>query len=38
MTNPRKLALLAAAIALRLASPGLAWTGNLGQASKARPP
>lgn len=34
MTNPRKLALLAAAIAA-LGLGGLAWTGNLGQASKA---
>lgn len=34
MTNPRKLALLAAAVAA-LGLGGLAWTGNLGQASKA---
>ncbi|MBK4997407.1 efflux RND transporter periplasmic adaptor subunit [Pseudomonas sp. S37] len=34
MTNPRKLALLAAAIAA-LGLGGLAWTGNLGQANKA---
>jgi cobalt-zinc-cadmium efflux system membrane fusion protein len=33
MTNPRKLALLAAAIAV-LGMGGLAWTGNPGQASK----
>ncbi|MCU0123141.1 efflux RND transporter periplasmic adaptor subunit [Pseudomonas vlassakiae] len=33
MTNPRKFALLAAAIAI-LGMGGLAWTGNLGQASK----
>ncbi|MFZ5935391.1 efflux transporter periplasmic adaptor subunit [Pseudomonas putida] len=33
MTNPRKLALLATAIAA-LGMGGLAWTGNLGQASK----
>ena len=32
MTNPRKLAILAAAIAA-LGLGGLAWTGNLGQAS-----
>jgi len=31
MNNPRKLALLAAAIAV-LGLGGLAWTGNLGQA------
>ncbi|ENY79748.1 RND family efflux transporter MFP subunit [Pseudomonas putida TRO1] len=37
MTNPRKLALLAAAIAA-LGLTGLAWTGNLGQASKAQAP
>ncbi|WP_409307280.1 efflux RND transporter periplasmic adaptor subunit [Pseudomonas putida] len=37
MTNPRKLALLAAAIAA-LGLAGLAWTGNLGQASKAQAP
>ncbi len=37
MTNPRKLALLATAVtALGLA--GLAWTGTLGQASKAQAP
>ncbi|EOG3623526.1 efflux RND transporter periplasmic adaptor subunit [Pseudomonas putida] len=37
MTNPRKLALLAAAVAAvaALGLGGLAWTGNLGQASKA---
>lgn len=34
MTNPRKIALLVAAIAA-LGLGGLAWTGNLGQASKA---
>lgn len=33
MTNPRKLALLAVAIGA-LGMGGLAWTGNLGQASK----
>ena len=32
MTNPRKIALLAAAIAA-LGLGGLAWTGNLGNAS-----
>ena len=37
MTNPRKIALLAAAIAA-LGLGGLAWTGNLGQASKAQAP
>ncbi len=37
MTNPRKLALLAAAIAA-LGLTGMAWTGNLGQASKAQAP
>lgn len=37
MTNPRKLAVLAAAIAA-LGLTGLAWTGNLGQASKAQAP
>lgn len=37
MTNPRKLALLAAAIAA-LGLTGLAWTGNLGQSSKAQAP
>lgn len=37
MTNPRKLALLAAAIAA-LGLTGLAWTGNLGQASKDQAP
>ncbi|MDH4549151.1 efflux RND transporter periplasmic adaptor subunit [Pseudomonas sp. BN607] len=35
MTNPRKFALLAAAIAA-LGIGSLAWTGNLGQASKAQ--
>ncbi|CAI3799789.1 Cobalt-zinc-cadmium resistance protein CzcB [Pseudomonas sp. MM221] len=34
MTNPRKIALLVAAMAA-LGLGGLAWTGNLGQASKA---
>ena len=33
MTNPRKIALLVAAMAA-LGLGGLAWTGNLGQASK----
>ncbi|MHB2053088.1 efflux RND transporter periplasmic adaptor subunit [Pseudomonas hunanensis] len=37
MTNPRKLALLATAIAA-LGLAGLAWTGTLGQASKAQAP
>ncbi|MCE5976749.1 efflux RND transporter periplasmic adaptor subunit [Pseudomonas sp. JR33AA] len=37
MTNPRKLALVAAAIAA-LGLAGLAWTGDLGQASKAQTP
>lgn len=35
MTNPRKVALLVAAIAA-LGLGGLAWTGNLGQASNAQ--
>ncbi|MCO1621665.1 efflux RND transporter periplasmic adaptor subunit [Pseudomonas putida] len=37
MTNPRKLALLATAVAA-LGLAGLAWTGTLGQASKAQAP
>ncbi|AYG44559.1 efflux RND transporter periplasmic adaptor subunit [Pseudomonas sp. Leaf58] len=35
MTNPRKIALVVAAVAA-LGFAGLAWTGNLGQASKAQ--